>query len=315
MTEKTGSLCGLWVDGAGRVHTTIETAGGGREERIESLRPFAWLNAAPIDPLPGGFTLEPLKGDGPFNHLVQAEDRALFDSFVRAPHEGLSVDVVRPLENQFLLQQRQRLYRDLTFGELRRCQFDIEVASPDGGFPDAARAGDRVLAIGLRCDGKNRLLLLDEPAPAAEKKLLEQFNAALLELDPDVIEGHNLFKFDLDYLRQRCRLHQVPCAWGRYGQRASFRSSKLKVAERWIDFLRCDLPGRAVVDTYLLVQLYDITTRELTSYGLKDVAIYFGITDEDSARTYIEGSQIQRVFNEDRARFRAYLEGDLRETQ
>ena len=55
------------------------------------------------------------------------------------------------------------------------------------------------------------------------------------------------------------------------------------MAERWIDFPRCDLPGRAIVDTYLLVQLYDITTRELTAYGLKDVAVYFGITDEDSA--------------------------------
>jgi uncharacterized protein YceK len=41
--------------------------------------------------------------------------------------------------------------------------------------------------------------------------------------------------------------------------------SRLKVAERWIDFPRCDLPGRAVVDTYLLVQLYDITTARLTA--------------------------------------------------
>jgi DNA polymerase I len=45
------------------------------------------------------------------------------------------------------------------------------------------------------------------------------------------------------------------------------------------------------------------------------VAVYFGITDEDSAeRTYIEGSKIQEVFVSDRARFCAYLEDDLRET-
>jgi DNA polymerase elongation subunit (family B) len=173
-----------------------------------------------------------------------------------------------------------------------------------------------VLAVGLRCGGKDRLLILGEMTDAAEKKLLMEFNSALHEIDPDVIEGHNVFKFDLDYLRQRCRLHRVPCAWGRYGQKASFRNSRLKVAERWIDFPRCDLPGRAVVDTYLLVQLYDITTRELTSYGLKDVAVYFGITDEDSAeRTYIAGNQIQEVFKTDRARFCAYLADDLRETE
>src|SRR5690606_8170107 len=154
-----------------------------------------------------------------------------------------------------------------------------------GGFPNPENPDDRVLAIGMRCAGKNRLLLLDEMSDAAEKKLLQAFCTALNEADPDVIEGHNLFKFDLDYLRQRSKRYKIACAWGRYEQRATFRSSRLKVAERWIDFMRCDIPGRAVIDTYLLVQLFDITTREMTSYGLKEAAIYFGVTDEDSERT------------------------------
>jgi DNA polymerase I len=311
-----GSLCGVWVDEAGRVHTTVVAAGGGRETKIEAFRPFAWLNDTPPDANLHGLALERLQGPGPYDRLVHAESLGVFEMFTKeAKQTAIGIDAIRPLESQFLLQHRQRLYRDLSFGQLRRCQLDIETASADGGFPDAARPGDRVLAIGLRCGRQNRLLVLGEMSAAAEKALLVEFNVVLAELDPDVIEGHNIFKFDLDYLRQRSRLHRVPCAWGRYGQKASFRNSRLKVAERWIDFPRCDLPGRAVVDTYLLVQLYDITTRELTSYGLKDVAVYFGITDEDSAeRTYIEGSKIQEVFVSDRARFCAYLEDDLRET-
>ncbi|MGH7945805.1 MAG: DNA polymerase domain-containing protein [Opitutaceae bacterium] len=310
-----GSLCGVWIDEAGGVHTTVETDGGGREERVASLRPFAWLNGPPEPALLNGLIVEELQGGGPFSRLVHADTLAAFQAFVRAEKNGVSADVIRPLESQFLLQQRERMYRDLTFGQLRRCQLDIEVASPDGGFPDASRAEDRILAIGLRTNGQNRLLLLDEMTDEAERKLLVEFGSALGDADPDVIEGHNLFKFDLDYLRQRCRRHKLQCAWGRHGQKAYFRSSKLKVAERWIDFTRCDIPGRAVVDTYLLVQLFDITTREITSYGLKDVAIYFGITDEESERTYIQGSQIQHAFFGDRARFCAYLEDDLRETQ
>ena len=313
----TGSLCGVWVDETGRVHTSVVAADGGREVRVESFRPFAWLNDTPPEANLHGLTLEKLAGPGPFDRLVHAESLGIFETFTKAAKQtSIAVDAIRPFESQFLLQQRQRLYRDLSFGQLRRCQLDIETASPDGGFPDAARPGDRVLAIGLRCGGKNRLLVLEEMTDPAEKKLLGELNVALAEIDPDVLEGHNIFKFDLDYLRQRCRLHRVPCAWGRFGQRAAFRNSRLKVAERWIDFPRCDLPGRAVVDTYLLVQLYDITTRELTSYGLKEVAVYFGITDEDSAeRTYIAGHRIQEVFASDRARFCAYLEDDLRETE
>ena len=309
------SLCGVWVDEEGNVHVCRATADGGRVTRSERLRPFAWLNEAVTAAATEGVTIEALVGPGPFNRLAHAETLEAFESFVKTAKEGGGVDAVKPLESQFLLQQRERLFRDLSFGQLRRCQLDIETASSDGEFSDAAKAGDRVLAIGLRFGERNRLLVLDEVSPAGERRLLEQLNAVLAEEDPDVIEGHNIFKFDLDYLRQRAKKLKVPCAWGRFGQKASFRNSRLKVAERWIDFPRCDLPGRTVVDTYLLVQQYDITTRELTSYRLKEVAVYFGITTEDSERTYLAGDQIHAAFTENRAQFLAYLADDLRETK
>jgi DNA polymerase I len=315
LPARLGSLCGLWVDEVGRVHTTFETAGGGREDLMGELRPFAWLTESGAAAATTGVEIETLRGEGPFNRLAHGEVFEVFNEFARSARETTGVDLLRPWESQYLLQQRQRLYQDMTFRRLRRCQLDIEVAAPEGGFPVATRPEDRVLAIGLRQGGRNRLLLLAEMSDAAEKRLLEGLADALQELNPDVIEGHNIFKFDFDYLRHRCRRHKLPCAWGRYGAKAAFRNSKLKVAERWIDFMRCDLPGRAVVDTYLLVQLYDITTREITAYGLKDVAIYFGITDEASERTHISGNQIQHVFHADRARFCAYLEDDLRETE
>lgn len=309
------TLCGVWVDDDGRVHLSVATADGGRVERTEGLRPFAWLSAQPAV-TPVGVTIEGLRGEGPFSWLAHGETLEIYEAFLKDAKAAGGVDAVRPLENQFLIQQRARLYRELSFGQLRRCQLDIETSSADGSFSDASKPEDRVLAIGLRCGGKNRLLLLEGATDEAEKKLLLSFNAALAEIDPDVIEGHNIFKFDLDFLRLRAKRHKVTCAWGRFGQRATFRNSRLKVAERWVDFPRCDLPGRTVVDTYLLVQLYDITTRELTAYGLKDVAVYFGITDEDSdERTYLDGGKIAETFATDRARFCAYLEDDLRETQ
>jgi DNA polymerase elongation subunit (family B) len=315
-SNNAGSLCGVWVDDSGEVHLSMATAAGGRAERHEPLRPFAWLNDVPVVHDLAGLAIEPLAGEGTFRRLAHAENFAAYETLLKLGRDAGGIDAIRPLESQYLLQRRERLYREMSFGQLRRCQLDIETGSTDGAFSDAGRAGDRVLAIGLRLDERNRLLVLEELSDAAEKRLLEALNAALAEEDPDVIEGHNIFKFDLDYLRQRCRLHKVPCAWGRFGRNASFRNSRLKVAERWIDFPRCDLPGRAVADTYLLVQLHDITTRELTAYGLKDVAVYFGITEEDGGdRTYLEGSKIFDAYRHDRARFLAYLGDDLRETR
>ncbi len=316
MSEPT--LCGVWVDKAGQVHTSVATPDGGRREETATLRPFAWLAAhATLPASVADLAIEDLNGPGVFTRLAHADDLATYDAFLKEVRAGSSggVDAIRPLESQYLLQQRRHLFADLTFAQLRRCQLDIETGSTDGGFSNADNPGDRVLAIGLRFGERNRILVLAEPTDEAEKALLTELNTVLAEEDPDTIEGHNLFKFDLDYLRVRCKRHKVPCAWGRYGQKASFRSSRMKIAERWIDFPRCDLPGRTVIDTYLLVQVYDITTRELTSYGLKDVAVYFGITSDDDERTYLPGSEIHAAYTHDRERFIAYLADDLRETR
>jgi DNA polymerase, archaea type len=311
-----GTLCGVWIDDEGRARVSVATPDGGRREETMPFEPFAWLGANPFDGPVAGVRTEELKGDAALRVIARASSLEAFDGFVKTARESVAVDAIRPLESQFLLQQRGRLFGDMGFAKLRRCQVDIETGSADGAFSDASRPDDRVLAIGMRFAGSDKLLLLEEMSDEAEKRLLLSFNAELAALDPDVIEGHNIFKFDLDYLRSRCRLRRVPCAWGRFGQKATFRNSRLKVAERWIDFPRCDLPGRAVIDTYLLALLNDITTRELNSYGLKEVAVHFGITEEESLeRTYIEGSRIADAFVNDRARFCAYLSDDLRETE
>jgi DNA polymerase elongation subunit (family B) len=304
------------------VHLSVANDQGGREERVEVFKPFAWMppeTAAPQAP-PLGIDIAPLSGEGVFTRLLHADNLETFDQYLAQIRDTTGVDVIRPLESQFLLQHRQRLFRDLTFTQLRRCQFDIETgSSEEGAFSDANKPNDRVLAIGLQFGTRQRLLLLEAMTDDAEKKLLIEFNTVLAEEDPDVIEGHNVFKFDFDYLRVRAKRLKVPCAWGRFGQKATFRNSRFKVAERMIDFPRCNLPGRTIVDTYLLVQQYDITAREMTSFGLKEVAIYFGLTSEDAdetgERTYIPGPRIHDAFLNDRPRFVAYLADDLRETK
>ena len=314
------TLCGVWVSEEGEVHLAVATPLGGREVRKEGLRPFAWLAQEPAGSLPPGITVERLTGEAAFPFLVQTESLDAYERWLAfAKENALTVDAIRPLESQYLLRTRNRLFDDLPYGQLRRCQLDIETGSTDGSFSDATRADDRVLAIGLQCGSTSRTLVLDELTDAAERAMLERLNVVFAQEDPDVVEGHNLFKFDLDYLRLRCRRFKVPCDWGRFGQKATWRSSRLKVAERWIDFPRCDLPGRSVVDTLLLVHLYDIGARDLTSFGLKEVAIAFGVTSEDAeekgSRTYIDGGSIQNAYLHERERFLAYLADDLRETR
>lgn len=307
-------LCGVWIDEQGHAHVSLATEAGERTEALAEFHPFAWLRERPAE-LPPHAELAALAGDGLYPFLVHTRTAPAHAALLKRIGTA-GYDVLRPLECQFLLQKRRRLYDGLRFHQLRRCQLDIETAAAgEDHFSDPAQPGDRVLAIGLRFGDRTELLELAADTDDAERDLLQALNARLAAEDPDTIEGHNLFKFDLDYLRVRGKRLKVPCAWGRFGQKASFRNSRLKLAERWLDFPRCDVPGRAVVDTFLLAQLHDISSRELTAYGLKDLARHFGITTEEAEeRTYLPGAQIQRAFHADRERFRAYLRDDLRET-
>ncbi len=313
----TQPICGLWISPEGEACVSVAELGGGRRElREPGFLPFLWASAPPPADAPGQPEAVRLAGEGALTYAYTFPNPAGFREYLAAKPAGVESDALRTLEHQWLLRAGRRLFGDLLFRDLRRCQLDIETyCSVEDGFCDPRRAEDRLLAIGMQ--GRElHLLTLEELSDDAERALLLRFNAVLQEEDPDILEGHNLFKFDLDYLRQRARRLKVPMDWGRFGQKAAFRPSRLRVAERWIDFPRCDLPGRAVFDTYLMVQLYDIAGRELPSYGLKQVAVHLGITDPAAqARTYLTGRGIQEAFFKDRDTFLAYLRDDLRETR
>lgn len=301
-------ICGLWIDAKGAVHTSVSKDGLRVESISGGFQPYAWA-ARPVG------DSKVLAGEGELNQLARFASQDDFADWLKSRPKNGSTEVMRPLEHQWLLENQARLFDGMRFDQVRRMQLDIETRMPENGsFPDPGKKDHRVLAVGLRMNGKNSYLCLSDDTDAAERELLKALNTKLAELDPDIIEGHNIFKFDLDFLKRRCRRFKVPCAWGRFGQEARFRASRIRIAERWIDYPRCDLPGRTVFDTYLAIQLFDITTRDLPGYGLKDVARYLGVTGESDQRTYLAPLEIQKSFDCDRETFLSYLGDDLRET-
>jgi DNA polymerase elongation subunit (family B) len=145
-----------------------------------------------------------------------------------------------------------------------------------------------------------------------EADLLRECGRIIGERDPDVVEGHNIFRFDLEYMEARARRLKVPLRWGRDGSPLGGRPSRMQVAERTIGYRRYHVEGRHIVDTWILAQLYDVGARDLESYGLKDVARHFGIAAPE--RTYLPPEEIPRIFREDPARLMAYARDDVIET-
>jgi len=214
-----------------------------------------------------------------------------------------------PIE-QHLMLSGTTFFMGLQFGDLRRMQLDIETYISAGfEFPTAAREGDRIIAIALGdTDGFERVLRGDE---MDERAMLGELVRIVRERDPDVIEGHNLFRFDLEYLEERARRHGIRLALGRDGSGLRGRPSRMQIAERSIAFRRYDIYGRSIIDTWILAQHYDIASRALESFGLKDLAIHFGLARE--GRVYLDASRVSEHFAKRPEELFRYALDDVRE--
>ena len=99
---------------------------------------------------------------------------------------------------------------------LKIMSFDIETYSSTGKFPSPLEPGDAVFQIGMttRLYGSDEIVDKvclcykktsgpDVICYDSEKELLEGFRAKLVEFDPDVLTGYNIFGFDLEYVYHR----------------------------------------------------------------------------------------------------------------
>jgi DNA polymerase, archaea type len=224
----------------------------------------------------------------------------------QAPYLFLSDPV-----HQFLLFTGKTLFKGIGFQDVHRIAVDIETAcAPGYEFSNPERKEDRIVSIALAGSRGHMEVLFGRDMD--EKKMLLSLGERIRNLDPDVIEGHNFFNFDLDYIRARAKLHGVELDWGRDGSTPRIRRSRFTVAERIIDFSRMDIFGRHVVDTMFLLQYYDVSARELESYGLKSAARHFGLAEED--RTYIEGKDVQWYYDNEPEVLKKYNIEDAKET-
>ncbi len=212
---------------------------------------------------------------------------------------------------QYLMQSGRTLFKGMEFNELHRVQLDIETYSTQRRFSDPSRLDDRVIVIALS-DNRGWEHVIDGRTKS-ESRMFEELKEIISEKDPDVIEGHNIFNFDLPYILRRCELLNRELELGRGGFPVRAISPRVSFGDREVDFAGYEIPGRHFVDTYLLVQNYDVSKRNLESYSLKYVARYFGFAPPE--RIYIKGEKIAWYWDNDPEIVTRYALDDVRETR
>ena len=265
-------------------------------------------------------TYRELDGPGSLRYLVSAEDgRALISAVLegatrrlrrRVLHlRELGKETVLALapEEQYFVSTGRTYFRDLSFDDLHRMQFDLETT---GLNPER----DRIFMIALRYpSGVTDTLEAPSDGNDGEAALIRELMAQVNAMDPDVIENHNLHGFDLPFLARRAQILGVPLGLGRVGPpglrvRAARRGPAENSAGRRVRYVA---PGRGLIDTMDAVLRYDFATRELPNHGLKSVARHLGIAGPD--REQIRGDQIYAVYRCDPERVRRYAIADVTE--
>jgi len=322
-------IVSVWADHGGRA-LVWQRDGAALHRHTARFRP--WLFAAHLDDVahlgstllaadaPGAdtahFNYRELAGSpGTLRYLLTARDgRALHREILRGAGRRLGVAVrhLRELTEeyysvgaieQYLMQTGRVFFRDLAYDDLHRLQFDLETTalSPQQG---------RIFMVAVR-DSRGLETIIEAPQASDEAALIADLCALIRARDPDVIENHNLFGFDLPFLMERAAANGLTLALGRHPE--------LPLLERYDEptgwgsgrRVRFHLAGRELIDTLDAVRRHAFSARDLPGHGLKAAARYFGVAAPE--RTYVAGAETYRTYQVDPERIRRYAFDDVAE--
>ena len=306
----------------GTVKVYRREADGSTVTDLEPFHPFVWCNSDVVDL---GIESEKLQSDLNYGWLVTVDSWkeliALRNGLKNAGRDFFAL--TDPVQH-YLTATGRTLFKDLPFEELKRLQievlsFDAVVqTSRDDSGTGIADPGykDHIMSIALSDNtGWEELLVVDpNNVEQSEQDALKRLTSLVKERDPDVIEGHDLFRFDLPYLVARAKKAKTKLDWGRSDGFLRSRPSRLQIAEKTIDYPKFTVGGRHFVDTFLLAQFYDVGMRSLAGFERTDVARHFDLCDSDEISA-LTGKELQRAYLDNSEAFRQRALCGVRETR
>lgn len=207
------------------------------------------------------------------------------------------------------------LFQGMILSDLVRMQIDIEAT---GINPNK----ERLLCIGIKCgDFEHVIHTIDQD----EADALIELQRWIECLDPDIIEGHNLFGFDIPFIMRRAEILtdqgeggfgiEAALAWGRDGSliyaEPKPRNFRIGSFDRPVTAVRCY--GRHIVDSYLVAARYDANTGgNFESLSLKYLAEEMGVKRDE--RIVIPPEQIGTWYESQPDLVEMYCLQDVQET-
>jgi DNA polymerase I len=300
--DKTQRIVAIEMGETGTVRVHRREKDGSTTIDVEPFHPFVWADADVADL--GMENAEKLAGDLRYNWLITVDSWkeliALRNGLKKA---GRSFFAFSDPIQHYLTATGRTLFKGLALDELKRMQLEVISLTGEGDLAEASQSHIASIALSDN-SGWEELIQVDPATPEeSERDAIKRLTGLIKERDPDVIEGHDLFRFDLPYLVVRARKAKVKLDWGRSDGFLRSRPSRLQIAEKTIDYPKFAVDGRHFVDTFLLTQFYDVGMRTLSGFERIDVAQHFGFC-ESSDISSLSGKELQREYQANSERFR-----------
>ncbi|MFL6596816.1 MAG: DNA polymerase domain-containing protein [Chthoniobacterales bacterium] len=300
----------LGESGTVRVHR--REIDGSTVTDVEPFHPFVWADSDVVDL---GIETEKLRGNLKYGWLITVDSWkeliALRNGLKNAGRDFFAF--TDPIQH-YLTATGRTLFKDLPFEELKRMQ--IEVLSVAPRSRDDPGNNDHLISIALSDNSGWEELIVVDPnnVQESERNALRRLTALIKQRDPDVIEGHDLFRVHLPLLVARAKKLKAKVDWGRSGGFLRSRPSRLQIAEKTIDYPKFTIDGRHFLDTFLLAQFYDVGMRSLAGFERTDVARHFDLCDSEQVST-LTGKEFERAYLADSEMFRRRALCGVRETR
>ena len=301
--DPTPSIVAIELGETGTVKVYRREADGSTVADVEPFHPFVWCDSDVVDL---GIESEKLESDLKYGWLVTVDSWkeliALRNGLKSAGRDFFAF--TDPVQH-YLTATGRTLFKDLPFEKLKRMQVEVLQST-----------NDHIMGIALSDNtGWEELLVVDpKNVEESEHAALKRLTAIIKKRDPDVIEVHDLFRFDLPYLVARAKKAKTKLDWGRSDGFLRSRPSRLQIADKTIDYPKFTVGGRHFVDTFLLAQFYDVGMRSLAGFERTDVARHFDLCDSEQIST-LTGKELQRAYLENSEAFRRRALCGVRETR
>jgi DNA polymerase I len=212
--------------------------------------------------------------------------------FMQYRKKNYSKDIfsVRNSKEAALIKDGMTYFKGLKPSEVSILSFDIET----NGLTHDENSKVLLISNTFRAAGKieKKLFAYDDYENIGD--MIEDWCKWVTEVDPAVVIGYNIFRFDIPYLRHTASLFGRDLNLGRNNSALVVDDkyeSKFRVdGTRDLHYHRCNIWGREIVDTMFLSYRYDIG-RKYESYGLKKIISQEGLEKKD--RVFYDASQIR----------------------